>query len=135
MKTCTRFSDANVDAYIGTMSDKKFSPASTLRFAKMSTYLQVAIPFKMLDKMKVCGKCFPMTEAETMRSQYPRVNWKQGPYVGSNVKQKRDDLDARAPAACPVKSKPKATPSPKPSKSKPKTSKPKVSKARAEYDP
>jgi hypothetical protein len=130
------------------MSGNKFSPASTLRFAKMDTYLQVAIPFAMLDKMKVCGKCFPKTEAETMKSQYTRINWKQGPYKGSNVKQRRDDLDTRAPAACPMKtkpsvspsapSKPKATPTQKASKPKvpnpkvhnPKVPKPKVTKPR-----
>ncbi|KAJ8118207.1 hypothetical protein OPT61_g773 [Boeremia exigua] len=143
LKQCTRFSDSNVDAYIGMMSGNKFSPASTLRFAKMDTYLQVAIPFAMLNKMKVCGRCFPKTEAETIKSQYPRINWKQGPYKGSNVKQRRDDLDARAPAACPMKtiakpspspsapSKPKATPTPKASKPlvpKPKVVKPKASK-------
>lgn len=143
MKECTRFSDANVNAYIGMMSNNKFSPASTLRFAKLGAFLQVAIPFTMLDRMKVCGKCFPRPEAETMASQYPRVNWKKGPYVGSNVKQKRDGLDPRAPAACPMKakpsasasasSKPKATPPPKPNGSKPKTSKPKGPKARAPF--
>jgi hypothetical protein len=135
LKQCTRFSDSNVDAYISMMSSNKFSPASTLRFAKMDTYLQVAIPFAMLDKMKVCGKCFPKTDAETMKSQYPRINWKQGPYKGSNVKQRRDGLDTRAPAACPMKTKPKATPTPKASKPKatptPKASKPKAPKPKA----
>ncbi|KAF9698032.1 hypothetical protein EKO04_004171 [Ascochyta lentis] len=107
----------------------------------MDTYLQVAILFTMLDKMKVCGKCFPKPEAETMKSQYPRVNWKKGSYIGSNVMQKRDDLDARAPAACPMRakpsasasvpSKPKATPPPKPKGSKPKTIKPKPPKPKA----
>ncbi|KAH6642137.1 hypothetical protein C7974DRAFT_384909 [Boeremia exigua] len=126
LKQCTRFSDSNVNAYISIMSNDKFSPASTLRFAKLEHYLQVAIPFAMLDKMKVCGKCYPRPEAETLKSDYPRVNWKKGPWVGSNVRQKRDDLDGRAPAACPVKAKP--TPSPKPIKSKPKTSKPKTTK-------
>lgn len=133
MLKSTRFSDSNVNAYIGMMSCNKFSPASTLRFAKMETYLQVAIPFAMLDKMKVCGKCFPRTEAETMESQYPRIDWKQGPYKGSNVKQRRDGLDTRAPAACPIKTKPSASPS-APSKPKAtptqKASKPKVPKPR-----
>lgn len=138
LKKCTRFSDANVNAYIGMVSSNKFSPASTLRFSRIEDYLQVAIPFAMLNKMKVCGKCFPKTEAETMKAQYPRVNWKMGSYVGSNVKQKRDSLNERAPAACPIKakpsaspsasSKPKATQTPKPKASTPKTTKPKATK-------
>lgn len=151
LKECTRFTDASVEAYIGLISNNKFSPASTLRFAKLEDYLQVAIPFPMLDKMEICGKCFPKPEAETMKSQYPRINWKQGSYVGSNVMQKRDDLGARAPATCPVKakpsasasaspkpkatppSKPKATPPLKPNGSKPTTPRPKGPKARTTF--
>lgn len=60
----------------------------------------------MLDKMKVCGKCFPKAEAEKMKAQYPRVNWKAPAYKGSNTKLKRDGLDARVPAACPLKASP-----------------------------
>ena len=117
MQKCTRFSDANVNAYIGMVSNNKFTPASTLRFSKLSNHLQVAIPFAMLDKMKVCGKCFPKAEAEKMKDQYPRVNWKAPAYTGSNTRLRRDGLDARAPAACPVKASPtpkgKPTPTPK----------------------
>ncbi|KAF2631857.1 hypothetical protein BU25DRAFT_406388 [Macroventuria anomochaeta] len=115
---CTRFSDANVNAYINMVSNNKFTPASTLRFSELDKHLQVAIPFAMLDKMKVCGKCFPRAEAEKMVAQYPRVNWNTSVYKVSNTRLRRNGLDARAPATCPLKASPtpkgKSTPTPTP---------------------
>lgn len=77
----------------------------------------------MLDKMKVCGKCFPKAEAETMKSQYPRVNWKAPAYMGSNTKMRRDSLDTRAPTTCPLKASPTPAgkPAPTPKGKKPRT--------------
>ncbi len=59
VQKCTRFSDSNVNAWISTVSQNKFSPATTLRLYALNGHQQVAIPFAMLTNMKVCGKCFP----------------------------------------------------------------------------
>jgi hypothetical protein len=72
----------------------------------------VAVPFAMLDRMKVCGECFPEPEAEKSKGQYPRIDWKTGAYVGTNMKvakQKQNGLSVRAAAVCPLK----ASPTPK----------------------
>jgi hypothetical protein len=150
LKKCTRFDDNKVDTWILTVSNDKFTPAETLRLSKFETYHQLAIPYAMLDNMKVCGKCYPLAEGKNIKSQYPVIDWKSGPWAGSNTIKKRDALDPRAPAVCPLKSKPAPTPTPKgkatpkpkgkatpkpkaarPKAARPKTSRPESSKPKA----
>jgi hypothetical protein len=137
LEACTRRNDNNVNAWILATSNNKFTPETTLRFSKLKKFNQVAIPFAMLDKMKVCGKCYTIADAEKLRSQFPRIDWTSGPWVGSNTIKKRDVLDPRAPAVCPLKSKPAPTPTPKgkatpkPKAARPKASRPEASKPKA----
>jgi hypothetical protein len=113
LEACTRRNDNNVNAWILTVSNNKFNPETTLRFSKLQHFHQVAIPFAALDKMEVCGKCYTIADAQKLKSQFPRVDYKSGPWAGSNTIKKRDALDPRAPAVCPLKSKPAPTPTPK----------------------
>jgi hypothetical protein len=145
LERCTRRNDNNVNAWILTASNNKFTPETTLRFSTLEGFHQVAIPFDMLDKMKVCGKCYPIADAEKLRFQFPRIDWTTGPWAGSNTIKKRDALDPRAPAVCPLKSKPAPTPTPKgkatpkpkgkatpkPKAARPKTFRPEASKPKA----
>lgn len=66
----------------------------------------MAIPFFLLDTMKVCGMCFPKTDAKAMKRKYPRADWKTNTaYTGANTQQsnKHGILDERATATtCPL---------------------------------
>lgn len=80
-----RFNDKLIDSYILLVSQNKYTPSSTLRFAPyddgVSKYTQMAVPFNLLDTMKMCGVCFPKAEAMTMKAKYPRVDYQAGDFL------------------------------------------------------
>lgn len=79
-----RYNDQLINDYILLVSQEKFSPATTLRFSPLVPHLQMAIPFKLLDDMDVCGICYPKKEAEGMKAKFPRVNFKAGDFMQHN---------------------------------------------------
>jgi hypothetical protein len=110
---CIRYDDSLLDKYINTASGNMFTPSKTLRFAPLEFpighhYLQMAVPHEAIKEMKVCGKCYPVKEAQELLAanpaQFPRIHWQTAADYQKNKHRKRDTHKAKGPkGACSIK--------------------------------
>jgi hypothetical protein len=105
---CIRYDESLLDEYIKTASGNKFTPSKTLRFAPMQHYLQMAVPHEAIKEMKVCGKCYPIKEAQGLLAanpaEFPRIKWQTAADYQKNKHRKRDTHKAKgSKGACSIK--------------------------------